>query len=188
MNNTDDSSEPEEHKPHHKKSKKSTLVVVLVSVLLTASVMAGGFVVATRHKKTVPIVPPAIAAQVSFTIYVPNNAVYSYTDKDITYDVTNKVLTVAVKKGSTEYILNEQSTPDTFSDIPQYYDKLLESMNEYKQFESPSGHVTLTRPKELKGGQTAVLKEKGTLLFIRPSTEVSEDDWRYFFKELTALK
>jgi hypothetical protein len=83
----------------------------------------------------------------------------------------------------------EQSTPQNFVDIPQAYDKLIESLNSYSSFDSFYGKVDLTHPKELKGQQSAAMNSKGTLMFIHPTNgDLSTDQWKQLFNNLSIVK
>jgi hypothetical protein len=85
-------------------------------------------------------------------------------------------------------VLSEQPTPDSFTDVPQVYDKVVDSMQEYQKFDVDVGTVHLTRPPSLNGKQAAVLNTKGTLLFAKPDKDLSEDQWRRFFNSFVVEK
>ena len=85
-------------------------------------------------------------------------------------------------------LISEQATPQVFNDIPEYYPKLIEKLNGYSDFDSVLGKVSLTKPKELNGAQSAVFNGKGTLMFVRPNQSLSDDDWRQFFDQMTIWK
>jgi len=70
----------------------------------------------------------------------------------------------------------------------QDYDKVVTSMNGYGKFDCDSGTVHLTRPKDLAGKQAAVMNAKGTLMFVKPASDLSEDQWRKLFNGLEVIK
>jgi CxxC motif-containing protein (DUF1111 family) len=46
----------------------------------------------------------------------------------------------------------------------------------------------LTHPKELSGGQSAVANKAGTLIFAKPSVNLTNDEWKDFFESLRILR
>jgi hypothetical protein len=83
--------------------------------------------------------------------------------------------------GKTTAVVSEQSTPDQFTDIPAVYDKFLETFNQDSSFEVPAGKVYLGRPPNMEGRQAAVMNSQGTLMFVKPTTDLSGDQWRQLF-------
>jgi hypothetical protein len=151
---------------------------------LLAAVAVGGYL---WYKQAHVIIPANIKKQVTFVIFYPqNNSVVQVNKKTLLYEPDKKLLSYTGKfAGSgTSFTLSEQTTPDSFVDIPQAYTKLLSSLNQYDSFGTANGTVALTHPKELNGGESAVMNAKGTLLFVRPSGTVTSDDWRRLFNNL----
>jgi hypothetical protein len=68
--------------------------------------------------------------------------------------------------------------------IPGALGKFVEAMNNYQSFETTVGTVHLTKPKSQNGKQAAVLNIKGTLLFARAESNLSDDQWQAFFNHL----
>lgn len=89
---------------------------------------------------------------------------------------------------NTQLTITQQATPSVFSDVPQYFPTLITRLNEYSSFGSIYGTVHLTKPKELNGQQQAVLNTSGTLMFVHPSHNLSDDTWRRFFNGLQVVK
>ena len=83
---------------------------------------------------------------------------------------------------------SEQPTPGSIVDIPQVYDKLVDSLQPYNTFDSVNGKVALTHPNNLNGGQTAVMNDKGTLIFVRPTKDLTDTEWRQVFNSLSILR
>ncbi len=84
--------------------------------------------------------------------------------------------------------ITEQATPSGFTDIPQAYDKFINSLSGYFSFGSVNGTVNLVRPHNLNGEQAAVINDKGTLMFIHPMQDLPPDVWRQLFNNLTVIK
>jgi hypothetical protein len=135
-----------------------------------------------------PLVPAVITRAVTSTILVPNVSGATVDRKSMKYDSQIKLLTYTASADSVNIVVSQQPTPASFTDIPQVYDKVVASMSEYSTFESSTGTVHLTRPKDLGGKQAAVMNAKGTLMFVKPARDLSEDQWRRLFNNLEVVK
>ena len=136
-----------------------------------------------------PALPSTVAQQLSFGVYFPKakTTVATIDKGTIRYQASGGLFSYTARLADgTTVSVNQQATPISFVDIPQAYDKLVSSLQPYTSFESINGKVSLTYPKELKGGQSAVMNAKGTLLFARPSKSLSDDQWRQLFNGLFA--
>jgi hypothetical protein len=80
--------------------------------------------------------------------------------------------------------LAEQAAPQSFTDVPQAYDALLNKLREYQDLNTSFGDVTLTRPVELNGGQSAVVNSKGTLIFAKPTRDLPDHQWQNIFNNM----
>lgn len=167
-------------------TKSSKLLKSLVVSLAIASISTTAYLV--LHKNSP--VPADIKKQVSFLVYYPDKGSLALPDKtSFKYDDASKVLSYKIYLGNVSMTVAEQATPQNFVDIPEAYNKLIESLNGYKQFDSLYGTVNLTHPKEFKGEQSAALNAKGTLMFIHPTNgKLSDDQWRQLFNNLRILK
>jgi hypothetical protein len=128
-----------------------------------------------------PPIPGPIKKQVTSTLIVPQLADVTIDRQSVKYDDKLKLLSYTADVYGISTVISEQPTPDSFTDIPQVYDKVTASMNEYSKFDTDIGTVHITRPKELDGKQAAVLNTKGTLLFAKPERDLSDEQWRKFF-------
>lgn len=163
-------------------------MIAIVSVVVLA-IAAGGAGYYFTHRPT--LIPQAIRKQVSFVIFVPGKSSADQVNHTtVKYDSSLQLLTYMAKSASNnlQIIISEQATPQSFVDIPQTYDALTTKLNQYGSFDSINGTVYLTRPKELNGGQSAVMNAKGTLLFAKPSQSLSDNDWRAFFNSLNIIQ
>jgi hypothetical protein len=158
-------------------------VGILVLALL-ALVAAAGYLILS-HAGNGPI-PADIKKSFKALIFYPSpkDTGFKITPNTVKYDPTSKVVSYVAERAGTKLTVSEQTTPESFVDIPQAYDKLLEKMHGYYSFDSASGKVTLTRPEELKGVQLAVNNNKGTLLFIRSEPDLPPDEWRQMFNSM----
>jgi hypothetical protein len=123
--------------------------------------------------------------QASFVVYYPPPQSKMVIDKPtIKYNSQSKVLSFSAHDGSSKLTFTEQAAPDQFTDIPQYLPKLTNFLNTYRSFNTPSGTAYLTRPAELKGGQSALFVGGGTMMFVHPNHDLSDDYWRNLFTHL----
>ena len=162
-----------------------------IAVTLTAIILLGaaayGVVLLVKPK---PTIPTDIRKQLSFGVYYPQDkSILDVNKKSFGYDSETSVLSFTGKRSNgTKVSFNEQATPDNFVDIPQIYDKLVESLHPYTSFDSVNGKVSLTHPAELKGGQSAILNAQGTLMFVRPDHDLTDTEWRQLFTDLHLIR
>lgn len=156
------------------------LLVVIGSATAVLALAAAGIFWFTRSP-----ISNSILKQISFTVFTPKTSNHLQLKADtIKYDAKLKQLSYIVQFQNQAVTVAQQSTPDQFSDIPDYYPKLIEKMNAYASFENSLGKVNLTRPTEIKN-QVAVMNTKGTLLFAQSSSDLTPDQWRRLFNTLT---
>jgi len=129
--------------------------------------------------------PAGLKKQINFATYFPDTS-WTVATEDASYQ--NGVLRFTSRQATRRLTFTEQATPQVFSEIPQYFPTLLTKMNQYASFTSAVGTVYLTKPTELKGGQTAVLEARGSLLFIRPNQEFTDRQWQQLFDSLRLFK
>lgn len=133
--------------------------------------------------------PTDVKKQASFLIFYPRRGSEAEINRQsIAYDSSAKVVSYSLIFVGNQLIVNQQATPETFVDIPDYYPNLLEKLNKTSTLPTELGDVHLTRPTELKGKQSAVVNHKGTLVFVQPDKDIDEDGWRRFFNSLDAVK
>jgi hypothetical protein len=135
-----------------------------------------------------PQIPPKIQQQLTFTLMLPESGQFKIDHSSIKYDDQLKVLSFTVAAFGKQVIVSEQPTPDSFTDVPAVYQKVLDGMNDYEDFDVNIGSIHLTVPPQLNGKQAAVLNTKGTLTFVKPSSALSNDQWRQFFTSFTVLQ
>ena len=136
-----------------------------------------------------PLFPKSVLNQVSFIILYPAPSTgYKVVSSTVKYVSSAKGIEFEAQSKDNKLTITEQSTPDPFNDIPQYYPAFIDKLNAYKSFDSPSGKVALTLPKELKGGQSAMLIGQGTLMFAHPAHNLTNDQWQRIFNNLYSIK
>lgn len=158
----------------------------IIVTALIAAVAAGGYFF--LHKT--PLVPAKFTRETSFVIFYPTkNSGATINESSFKYDTSSKVLSFTVNQNGVSMAVGEQSTPQGFIDIPQAYDKLIESLNGYAEFGTYYGTVNLTHPKEFNGQQSAAMNAKGTLMFVHPTYgQLSEDQWKKLFNNMQTVQ
>jgi hypothetical protein len=168
-----------------KENLRTPLVWAIGSVAMLGLLIGVGLYILRPQ----PPIPDNIYKKLNFSLFYPDPASgYKINQAFVSYDSNAKVVIFHAKSGGRDMLISEQATPAVFNDIPDYYQKLIEKLNGYSSFDSINGTVSLTKPTELKGVQTAILNSKGILMFIRPNQTLSDDDWRKFFKDLIVAK
>lgn len=161
-------------------------------MLLISTGLVAGIFISRDSKKPEPqtsLIPTSINEKVSFPSYVPSNDAHWVLDSSKTsFDQESGVLSLTFTQGSRSIVLTQQASPQVFSDVPQQYTKMLSSMNQYAELQTAFGAVAITHPKELNGGQAAVINKSGTLIFAKPNQELSDEEWKVFFNNLRLNK
>ncbi|HEX3082173.1 MAG TPA: hypothetical protein VHQ86_02880 [Candidatus Saccharimonadia bacterium] len=164
---------------------RQPVVWAVIGAVLTGLLIVGLVLMLRPHSP----VSDQLRKKVGFPILYPDPLDgYDLPPDTVTYDSGPGVLVLHAKKGKQDLTLSEQATPDPFNDIPDYYPKFVEQLQGYVTFDTPMGKVSLARPTQQHGAQVAIFNGKGTLMFVKPSKELSENEWRAFFAELVIDK
>lgn len=132
-----------------------------------------------------PIIPASISSQLEFSpqIVTAKPEGFVLGTQTVAYDSTEKILTYDIAREGNTITITQQAYPEIL-----IYEKLVNSMQVYQVIDTKAGKVSLTRPKNLKGQQVAVLnKNNQVLLFAKPTTELNEAEWRQIFNSLKTL-
>lgn len=129
-----------------------------------------------------PPIPGPIKQELTSALLLPKDPRFTVDRQSVKYDHSLKLLTFDATAFGKQLVMSEQPTPGSFTDAPPAYQKILDTMNDYSDFDTAVGTVHLTRPETLHGKQAAVLNAKGTLLFVKPGSDLSSDQWRQIFK------
>lgn len=157
----------------------------LLAILGITLLVSSGAVISYKILKKPPAIPTAISTQLSYGAFIPaQGKPGSSLPQQVKYDSSQKLLTYNLDYENVNLIVSEQPTPESFSDVPQAYPALLDKLHQRDTIDTINGQLTITYPKELNGGQTAVMNSKGTLIFVRPNANLSTDQWRKFFNSL----
>ena len=162
----------------NKKYRPGSLIVLFV---LMATVAGGWYLFVRAH--TSPL-PKQISSQLKFIPFVTQKTAQVSLPEAVTYNSSAQVLTYQTYFSGTHLVTSEQPTPESFSDVPQAYNALINKMRGKDNFDSVNGTVNITYPVELNGTQTAVMNSKGVLIFVKPDKNLSTNDWKQFFNNL----
>ena len=168
-----------------------TRTQLILGVLLVIAIAAGGSiaVVSYLQSRKSGIIPSSIQQHIAFQVYAPSTtSTWAIDTNSISYNSTQGVLSLVVSSSTNTFALEEQQTPSIFTNVAQYYPTLLSKLNVYGNFQTGLGTVELTKPTELHGGQTAVLNSAGTLLFVRPKSNLTNGQWNKFFSSIVVIK
>ena len=176
-----------------KLSRRHVIILGIVSlVIITVVGGTWAWLNVFRHE---PVISSQILSKANFTIFHPridekSSDAWQLQKDRTSYDKDSGVLTLHVLQSSTgrEIVLNEQPVPGTFSDVPTQYSTMLNTLHEYNELQLGFGTVALTYPEELKGEQTAVANKAGTLIFAKPSANLTDSEWQSFFESLRILR
>ncbi len=163
--------------------------LIISGFVMVILVGVGGYLAYRKHASSKPTIDPNIRSAISFAALWPaKSAQLTVGTSTIKYSKADKLFSyVATTNEGITLTISEESTPESFIDAPNSYEKLLAGMQKYRSFESQVGTVYLTRPPQLGGGQSAVMNSKGTLLFVRPSRDLSDEAWMKIFNNLQLL-
>jgi len=164
---------------------------LIIGVLLVVAVATGGTIAAVLYvqSRQSGVISSSIQQHIAFQIYAPiDTSAWAINRSSIAYNSSQGVLSLSVSSPTNTFVLEEQQTPDIFTNVSQYYPTLLSKLNVYGNFQTGLGTVELTKPTELHGEQTAVLNSAGTLLFVRPKNNLTNGQWGTFFSSLVVTK
>jgi hypothetical protein len=169
------------------KFKKLRLQVMLMFIIL---ILLGTGTFFGYHKWLISrtIIPLNIQRQLTFSVFWPNNNSPVKANKnDLKYDPVAGLLSYTENTKNISIVVSEQATPEAFTASQQVYNVFIQHLNQYETFNNSIGTVYLTHPKELNGGQTGIINTQGTLMFIKPSENLSDTTWRQIFNDLKTI-
>lgn len=171
-------------------SRKKKLTIIAIATLAGLLVAGASTFSYQAVKRSQQIIQDNIKKQLSFSVlWTGENSPLQGNKKTFKFNEQEKLLSfIANDDGGNSVTISEQPTPESFVDIPQSYDKLIDSMHKYKTFDSAIGRVFLTRPDNLNGKQAAVMNSKGVLLFAKADTDIDDDTWVKLFNNLVIIQ
>jgi hypothetical protein len=161
-----------------KKNISLPLVSIITIVLITVAVV---IFYATRP----PVIPKSILKQINFAIfYPPINQQTTIETSTFKYAKSLGQVSFIVNFSGQHITFAEQSSPDSFAADPNFYPAFVQKLGGYATFTSVNGRVDLARPAQVDA-ETGIMNAKGTLLFVKSTSNLSENNWKLLFNSLT---
>lgn len=154
-------------------------VGILVGFVVLSSAAIFGY-----SKIHQPIFSSEITSKLTSSLYVAQGDNVTIERASIKYDKDLKQLSYVSKMQDISIIVSEQPSPEVFGDVPQYFDKWITSAGAITNFDTPNGKVYLASNPNYGVNTVAIMNSKGTLLFAKPSKNLSQDQWKQFFRTL----
>ena len=152
-----------------------------LTVLACLAGAAGVLIIALHFQQAIPL-PAGIKKQVNFPVFLPT-AGAAVDTSSYKFDPGQGVLSFTGRLPDGQAVtFAEQAAPSSFTDIPDFYSKFLQTLYDYESFDSLQGTVHLTHPKG--AGQAAVMSSKGTLVFVRVARDEQKSTWQPLFNAL----
>jgi hypothetical protein len=131
-----------------------------------------------------PAIPSSIKRQVNFEIFVPNKV----DRKSVSYDTRLQLLTFKDIVGGNTVFFTEQATPDVIASSPNMLSNGFGTLKHETALATPFGTAYVGNNQALNGQQTLGMNAQGTLLFVRPTENLTQSQWHQLFQSLTVIK
>ena len=158
-------------------------VIIIASIVAVALLVAAGFWLARITKPTTSSLPADIASKLNFSPLVVEATSSAPQTRDYKLSTSEEGVLllsfiIQLENGRTVTV-SEYPQPSQFSDVPDFKDKFLENVIQKSTSVSTAGGVIiLGRMAKQENKQMAVMLERGLVVFLVPSAELSEDEWR----------
>lgn len=169
--------------------RPSKLLLVSIAVVLLGFGSVGGYLYATRS--TSPI-PQDIKGAMTFSPFVMTDGSgyrtsgYNFSTVEDNTKILNYIITTPSNATVT---VSQYVQPTEFTDIPEYKDRFLSNIvKQYATVQTPNGVIYLGRMAKQDDKQMAIMIEKGLLVLMNPSRELSQDEWRELGNKLDIQK
>lgn len=126
-------------------------------------------------------IPEKIRKQIGFSpLIIRGGGQFTTTDYELNTaeDKSQQILLYKIKFDDNVISVSESSQPPQFIEIPEYKDRSLDAANRYDSVPTSNGVIYLCRGKLQNDKQLGIMLEKGLLIFMYPSKELSKDQWR----------
>jgi hypothetical protein len=152
-------------------------LIAFAIVVIVAALAAGVWLLRPKA-----VIPAEVTRTAGFGVWYPRAGTLQLevdqTSIKGTKEGADYLVNFVAKSPKSTLLFNEQAVPETMTDVPEVYQKLIEKMNGYSTLDTLNGTISLTKPTEFSGDQVAVFKARGTLVMIRAQQPLSTDDWR----------
>lgn len=165
------------------------IILAVTAVIILAVGGAVGYYFATPHNSS--YIPESVKANLSFSPLVLPAQTAGYTTSDYKFNKaedSTQILTYVIHtQDGANITVSQYEQPPQFNEIPEYKDRFLSNVaKQYDTVETPNGTVYLGRMAKQEDKQLAVMIEKGLLILMNPSKELSHDQWHDLASKLIA--
>ncbi|TAL14613.1 hypothetical protein EPN95_02315 [Patescibacteria group bacterium] len=128
-------------------------------------------------------IPTSIRSRLTFSPFVIPMNTTKYTTSNYVFAIPEGAVdtlsyTITSKDGQT-ITLSEYTQPQQFNDIPDYKNQFLSNViQQYDTVQTVSGAINLGHLTKQHNKQVGVMIERGLLVFLNPSTDLSSSQWR----------
>lgn len=168
-------------------------IIIAISAVILLLLIAISVLLYINRPDNVLGLPYNSFKKITFTIFYPDQGssdqnIWKIDESKTSYDASSGVLSLTINNSGITIVMTQQATPAAFKDVQQQYPRMLNALQQYNEINTNFGAVTLTRPKELNGTQTAVSNQRDTLLFAKPNKDLTAEEWTDFFNSLIILR
>ncbi len=172
----------------HRRTVIRRTVLLIISILAAVTVLLGALWI---FRDTNPI-PNDLRTELSFSpLVIPLDSTqitsrsYEFSKAEDQTQILSYILDVQDK----QVTVSEYVQPPEFTDISEYKDRFLTNvLQQYATVQTANGTIYLGRLTQQDGQQLGVMVERGLLVFMRPSTELSETTWRLIGDRFVIVK
>lgn len=160
-------------------------------ILASAVLVIGIFGV---YSNTIGSKNAAIPADLQFKakfalFYPPKNSAVKVDKKTYKYDPSEGMLSfVSYGDNKTKLTISEQAAPEYLVAGNVAYANLVKSLPNLTSFDTANGKVSLSRSPDKNAGGFAFLSNKGTMLIVRSSKNLTDTQWKQIFNSFEAIK
>jgi hypothetical protein len=173
----------------HRAQYIRTITSWLIGSSLLVAIMTGGYWYITRD---ISPLPKAIRSELTFSPLVMPKTSKTFTTSDYKFDTVEnneRILSYNIHFNDTTVTVSEYTQPSEFSEIAEYKDRFLSNViKQYATVQTSNGTLYLGRLSKQNDKQLAIMIEKGLLVFLSPSKDVDEAQWRNLGDQLEVQK
>lgn len=145
-----------------------------------------------------PSIPESIQLKAKYSLfYAPKNNAFKVDAKTFKYNPEGGLLSyTATAPDDVKLNISQQAAPESMVAGNPAYATLVKSLPGITNFDSSIGKVSVTHPKKsvakptgaLDSTQFAFVSKEGSILIIRPSKTISDDQWQKIFNSFEPVK
>lgn len=152
--------------------------IITIIALIIAALAVGWFMFMPKPN---PTLPSNIQSKLNFSpLIIPNSDKYKSQNFSLEPTETEKqVLVYDLSTPDFSITISQYPQPPQFTDIPEYKDRFLSNIiKQTSTVQSSSGVIYLGRQEKNNNHQLGVMMEKGLLIFMNPTNDLTESQWR----------